>query len=1153
MNRTTDIPELAPSHPLRSFFTRYGWAASRNVGTTLLISVAVATLLIYPLPFLYTTDFTNAASNLPHHVWTDGQPLGKANIEPDVIMRSIWVHGSYMRALNKDVLLGALDLQDRLLGPTTDFNPRRGKRVRVPEKAALADLSPLQRDSFHVVNGLTSQSWFFHSPLQYWSCDAENIANDSDILVTVNARKTQPTSVNVTLRHSIVFSGKRFEDRQLVAADALVVTLIHLRDSPVGRQWERRARQLAFEATDKWTLYPSDGESMPSQLYEFQFRPISRSDTVSLALAYLLTIGYFLMSLAKLRALKSKAGLIVTVIAQIIVSILSSFTVCAILKIDLSRIPHFAYPLVSLAMTTENVFRVINAVMLTPSENSISSRIGHAFGETGHVALASVAQNMLILWGLSKVVFPGVSAFCTFAAIAIFFDFFYLSTFFLSVLSVDIRRAELSDAISKAHKRSHGALRASSMGFQSRTTWTEAIFRGRLGLSTRIAVTFVIVGFVLIAQWHFFENETLLRTFGRIYKVFSAHKQPPGPDSLLVDIHQARSPTSWLRLQDHETAREVINVVKPWSHSYVARVYDPLVFVMKGADRTPPSVEGRLLPAVYDFARHQLTPFLVIVLFIVAAVRLLMNFLLFDELAGQDDSHGESGSRISIRSLNAGHILDIAMLAASPEGHIVSVGLDRLVRVWDVKSGGRSYIVDDPDNPIDDPFPILSIAIDDNSNWMALLSSYRVLLWNLREKRWGPSVPVDLLGQRPEAFFFGYDAREPINPIFIVRRNGTMSIVRPDTSSYSDHAICRQPLVSAKPLFERPSNRHPARVRVLTASRKGCIHVATETLSKDWESESEVPAIETKDPISLIPLSALSLFLIVRSRTVDLVDAETQDIIYTFVTEPIQPRSLHCLHSSRRRTNDGKAGLAWFTLAYVHADTNELVLDTYLPAGESTTICIYERAPRLGVERQENGCTPWTQTEKARKTIPSPGAWEVLSNGTVVGVRRINAFVNVAAASAANGHISPAPGLRRRGAMSPRPTDVLRDTWEVWMAPSVGNPERLRPDTGTNATSTAATAKHDDGLRPTLVTVPLLDQDEVQGHSHLFTATLGPMVKVGGTSVAVGLGNIIKVITVGSEHFSRTAQDDSLAKDPIAGRRRRLGASGSRSRAPPWT
>ena len=160
---------LGPTHPFRIACTRYGRYAARHVVATLVISVLVAAVLVYPFPFLYSTDFTNGASNLPHHVWTDARPLGDKNgMEADVIMRSIWVHGSYMQALEKDVLFGALELQDQLLGPTAYFSPRQDlANTELPDSSAI-NLTPSERDAFHVINGLTDKSWFFHSPLQYW-------------------------------------------------------------------------------------------------------------------------------------------------------------------------------------------------------------------------------------------------------------------------------------------------------------------------------------------------------------------------------------------------------------------------------------------------------------------------------------------------------------------------------------------------------------------------------------------------------------------------------------------------------------------------------------------------------------------------------------------------------------------------------------------------------------------------------------------------------------------------------------------------------------------------------------------------------------------------------------------------------------------------
>lgn len=797
---------LAPTHPLRRLFTRYGTWAARHVKTVLPISGAVLFLFLYLFPFLYTTDaanITSGVSHLPHHVWTDAQPLRDGvSVDPDVIMRSIWVHGSYMKALKRDVLLGALELQDEILGPTTEFNPRQPHGPRMlPEGDA--DLDRQQRDAFHISNGLTNESWFFHSPLQYWSGSAENIAADQDLVATVNQRKTQSTCVNTTLRHSIVFSGKRFEERQLVAADALVITLIHLRDSPVGRQWVRKVEALAQAAKSdgKWQIIPPDGKSTSNQLYKFQFQPMSWFDWIMLSLAYSLTIFNLLLRLSKLRAVKSRVGLMVTIIAQIAASIVSSFTVCAIFNIDLSRVPHYAYPLVILAISMENSFRLINAVIMTSSTISISDRIGEAFGATAHIAIANRVQNSLILYALSKVTSSGVSAFCTFAAIATIFDFIYLATFFLSVLSVDVRQRELCElekASLKQTKSSHGGL--------PKQPWIDGIYPFRLGetaMSTRIAGTIVLLGFVLIAQAHYTSEggrQWLNQLFSLSWRV--ARSNPKS--SLLIDIHQARSPTSWLRLQDHETAREVIKVVKPWAHSYIARVYDPIVFVLKGADRTPDTKEPLLLPAVYDFLHSEVPRFIVWLLIMLAALRLFTNHLIKDQFKdGAGSDHPDDEPLLSVRSLVKGHTLDVAMLAASPGGQLVSVGLDRTIQVWDVPSETRSRVLSDPEVPLENPFPVLGMALDDKSKWLALVSWQRVFLWDVGKQEWAGIREVDLGGHRPEAVFFVTKGQDATPSLVLVRRNGVGLELQLETEKTRDFLICKTPLVWAVSFTEK--------------------------------------------------------------------------------------------------------------------------------------------------------------------------------------------------------------------------------------------------------------------------------------------------------------------------------------------------------------
>ncbi|KAI1822882.1 sterol-sensing domain of SREBP cleavage-activation-domain-containing protein [Xylaria intraflava] len=1100
---TTEPPVLDSDHPLHSAFARYGRYAAGHVLSTLLIFVAVAAILIYPFPFLYTTEFTNGASSLPHHVWTDAHLLDeKTTCEPDVIMRSLWVHGSYFQALNKDVLLGALELQNELLGPTTNFNPRQQlPSLDMPFKRP-GYLTLQQRDSLHVVNGLTNESWFFQSPLQYWSCSSELIERDDHILATVNEMRNQPTSANVTLRPSIVFSGKRFEDRRLVAADALVITLIHRRDSPVGRLWQERVQALASTMTHKWRVITPPDEN-PSQLYQFQFRLMSKVDASLLGAAYSLALLYFLFSLSKLRAVKSKIGLMITVVAQIFLAIISSFTICAIFKIDLSKIPRFSYPLVIFFMSLENILRLINAVILTPAEDSTSNRIGQAFGETAPIALATVAQNLLILYGLSRVVASGVSAFCTFAAIAIIFDLFYLSTFFLTVLSVDVRRTELSDALAKASILSHGHFHHSP----TRRVWPDTILQGRIAVSVG---TVVMIGFVLIAQCHFLENENAISGLSRLIQIAPKNGDlSPAVSSHLVEVHQARSPTSWLLLQDHETAREVINVIKPTAYSYTARVLDPYIFVLKGSDRMLSAHERLLSPAIYDFARHQLVPFFATILVVTAAVRLLINYLLWDVLS-EIDTELAQDSLLSVKTLHGGHTLDVALLTASSAGHLVSVGLDRIIRVWNIKAGGYSYTLGTENNAPPISFPILAICIGE-FNWLALLTVDRVLLWNLVDLRWGPSVLVDSCRYKPEVFFFGSDDCAAIPPLILVRRDGVITELRPASGETSSYTIPEDSLVSSVDALTEKA--FPP--KIMTSTREGQVYLVTQD-GYDWVSSAINTGphqfIKEREFVSIQALPELNFFLIIRSQTVDLVDSQTHKAIYTFKVDPILPKSLKAFHSRPRRMRCGSVALWSFTIAYLNTYTRDLVVQTYSPQNEDESLCFCDpESP------SRKTCCPWRRAKETRRTIKNPGIWLALPSGIMVGVRRKTPLKHLTKSQSHVLTSQHASGLRmrRRPRQSTAPPQQTQDDWEVWMF------------------------SHYGGKQDMWETAPLCVNTEDDGH--LFATHLGPMANVGNSSVVVGLSNVIKVITVGQERFEA---EDAAGPDsgvPAVSTRRRKG------------
>ncbi|KAJ6438697.1 hypothetical protein O9K51_09292 [Purpureocillium lavendulum] len=1108
---TTEAPVLPPTHPLYSLPARYGRYAARHVVTTLLISAAVATILIYPIPFLFTSDFINGASNLPHHVWTVAQPLSyHAAAEPDIIMRSIWVHAGYMEALNTDLLLSALNLQDELLGMTKNFRPATARGIDAGNVLDDA-LSLTKRDAFHVANGLTNQSWFFHSPLLYWSCSRERILADQDILMTINDKKNQSTSANVTLRHSIVFSGKRFEDRRLVAADALVITLLHLRDSPVGRQWESRALGLPQKVEGKWDIYPSDGRAARSQLYEFQFRPMSVQDIASLAIAYGLTCLYFLMSLSKLMAVKSKVGLMITITTQIVFSIMSSFTVCATFNIDLSRIPRAAYPVVILAMSLEHIFRLINAVILTPFEESVSNRIGQAFGQTAYTALASTAQNVLILAVLSRLVSQGVSEFCVFAAIAIVFDFFYLCTFFLAVLSVDVRRMELGDALAKAAMKHKRRARDS----RNRRSWWDRMLQGKIAMSTRIAGTIIMIGFVLIAQWHFFGDEGILKKLVGLWTGSSLDAENP-ESSLLEDIHQARSPTSWLRMQDHETAQEVINIIRPSSYSYTARVYEPLVFVLKGSDRTPDSKEPTLLPAAYDFVHHELARFVVIVVVVVAALRLLTNYLLWED---EDDRESNGGPLMSVKSLAGGHRMDIVSVTSSGDGHIVSVSLDCTIRVWSIRGMGTSYVIARGDKAAATLCPVIAMAIDSRSKWLALLSRPKraeqstVSFWSLEDRAWGPSVSVSTSAHRPAAFFFDPSTGSDEPRVLIVHADGTLTGVSASTSTESEAiAIFPQSLTCARlgaaktdhsSLLEESAHASPS-ATIMAVTRQGNVHMAT-LENAVWTSQRlAIEGLGESSSHYIDYLQALNLYLVSGSNCVYLVSRHDGSVMQTLQTERMLARPLKCAFSCHQQSGPEIIGLTWFALGYIEADSRDLILHTFLPSQDCDAI--YLRMPN---DACNSDWCAWESSTQTKKRIVNPGTWDMVPDGSLIGIRQKQLG---GGCPDDNG----APGLRNRQVKRGIKEDPF-GKWEVWMASPGGRSEA------------------DECQR-------LVEKGEEA--NHLLITELGPKARVGLNSVAFAFGDMIKLVVLGAAMRLEESEEDQGRDSTLsaAGRRRKGGA-----------
>jgi hypothetical protein len=269
------------------------------------LTVVVTVLLCYPA--IFQTDSPAAAGlrNLPKHVWTSTTEV-EGERPADVEVRQVWVHGDYMKAIDQRVLRQALNVQNALIGAGFD--------EELP--GAVIEDPPI-REQGGCLTSNHGRKWGFHSPLMYWNCSLQAIEQDTDLLATINSKTNQQSGLNLTLRPSTVFAGKAFANKKLRAADALVITLFDQTESTLGYTWETRSRQLVQELGPGLSIFPKDGQIFRSRLYEFRFKPMTLSDDLLLGGSYFFVALYVVWRMMRLRAVKSKSGLFITICAKV--------------------------------------------------------------------------------------------------------------------------------------------------------------------------------------------------------------------------------------------------------------------------------------------------------------------------------------------------------------------------------------------------------------------------------------------------------------------------------------------------------------------------------------------------------------------------------------------------------------------------------------------------------------------------------------------------------------------------------------------------------------------------------------------------------------------------------------------------------------------
>lgn len=189
---------------------------------------------------------------------------------------------------------------------------------------------------------------------------------------------------------------------------------------------------------------PSLSTHKEISIHQHQYTTNHSSLPYIFGVAYALFIIYVSVSVSRLNEVHSRFGLAITGIAQLCVSTIMSISLLELCDWRLRLVPWTVVPFVIVVVGVENMLTIARAVVSTSISLPVPERVGQGMAKVGPVIGLTVLSDLTLL-GIAGYLVPGmIREFCIFASVVSVIDYFLQSTFFITILSVDIQRLEVS-------------------------------------------------------------------------------------------------------------------------------------------------------------------------------------------------------------------------------------------------------------------------------------------------------------------------------------------------------------------------------------------------------------------------------------------------------------------------------------------------------------------------------------------------------------------------------------------------------------------------------------------------------------------------------------------------------------------------------------
>ncbi|KAJ3981103.1 sterol regulatory element binding protein cleavage-activating protein [Lentinula detonsa] len=741
--------QLARTYGQR-FFLKFGLHCATHQIRIILVSCVVITSLFYPALALYSSQ-TKSISIFDALI----SPNSSVHAQQDLI--DLWSGHDSLRSredavsrarcgTGRTVRIERLLVQSSLSGDNSALN----HGILLSTLNFERKLEELLQSSHHLsclqkIDGRC----FVLSPLEFWGHDRDMLLADSNVLDKLGSSKNAVID-GIPVTPEMVLAG-RSDEPTSDFANFLALTYFFPQSACFSTSehsaWLQAVRAAAGQEAESVPF------SQEPSIIGLEFGTYKGRSAISvfLYLSYASFFAYVFWSMRQMNSVHSRVGIVFTAMVEIVVSTITSLSVCALVGFKVTMVPWELLPIVIVFVGAENMFNIVDVVGRTSVSLTVKQRIAEGLSRAGTSNTLKVVSYNAILGVIAVFSMGSIRQFCVFAIVVLVAHWFLAHTFFLAVLSIDMQRLELEELL----RQDSGLAPLTSSApenapIKSNSTWQNLKLVARKLLGGRATKNLSLVLLLAITATLYYATmppSSVTETLN------NSRTAPRGalfrnPDKIVSS-----------KVEDLSSDVRIWKLLNPNDAALHLRI-EPPTFLTFRSDMSNHHIHSgdhkshrslvRTLRSIFWLMKIMVLP--------IAATTfllwLLCLYLLKDaELLDAQQHRAEAQSsvskeepgalerHVSFSTLPRAFSSDVELIATSSDGQIaVSVGLHSEVIIWRTDSP-RHFSIDTSDIVLRSPSSssaqstLTSVAMDDNGDYCAVGTGAGVIaVWDIRNE-----------------------------------------------------------------------------------------------------------------------------------------------------------------------------------------------------------------------------------------------------------------------------------------------------------------------------------------------------------------------------------------------------------------------------------